>query len=208
MFGPIGGPEMVVILVIALLIFGPRKLPELAKSLGKGLSELRRTSTDLRRTLEREIHQEGTDEKPPVGGLPGAAPAAVPTSLATGAGREAAPAAPADQPAAGEPPVESSTWPDGRPGRPASAGDEGNPAADPDAGTVPTEDSAVAADPDAGSAPSAGPAPAATPSAEPPPVPAPAAKAAPDQAVPAEEPVPDAGNPAEPPDDRRPGGDH
>jgi sec-independent protein translocase protein TatB len=202
---------MVVILVIALLIFGPRKLPELAKSLGKGLSELRRTSTDLRRTLEREIHQEGTDGKPPVGGLPGAAPAAVPTSLATGAGREAAPAAaaaPAGQPVAGAPPAESSTWPDGRPGRPASGGDAGNQTAGPDTGTVPTEDSAVAADPDAGSAPSADPAPAATPSAEPPPVPAPAAKTAPDQAVPAEEPAPDAGDPAEPPDDRRPGGDH
>ena len=58
MFGPIGGPEMVVILVIALLIFGPRKLPELARSLGKGLSELRRTSNDLRNTLESEIRLE------------------------------------------------------------------------------------------------------------------------------------------------------
>ena len=109
MFGPIGGPEMVVILVIALLIFGPRKLPELAKSLGKGLSELRRTSTDLRRTLEREIHQENVEDKPPVGGLPTGAPAAVPTSLGTGTGRD---------PEAAVPSAESSAWPDGRPGRP------------------------------------------------------------------------------------------
>ncbi|TDI42775.1 MAG: twin-arginine translocase subunit TatB [Acidobacteria bacterium] len=66
LFGPIGGPEMVVILIVALLIFGPRRLPDLARSLGKGLSELRRTSMDLRRTLEREIHQEERDRKPPV----------------------------------------------------------------------------------------------------------------------------------------------
>ena len=64
LFGPIGGPEMVVILIVALLIFGPRRLPDLARSLGKGLSELRRTSTDLRRTLEREIHLEDQEEKP------------------------------------------------------------------------------------------------------------------------------------------------
>ncbi len=61
MFGPIGGPEMVVILIIALLIFGPRKLPDLARGLGKGLAELRRTSADLKQTLEREIRLEEAD---------------------------------------------------------------------------------------------------------------------------------------------------
>jgi sec-independent protein translocase protein TatA len=95
-FGPIGGPEMVVILVIALLVFGPRKLPELAKSLGKGMSELRRTSTDLRRTLEREIHQEKAEEKPIGTQAAPDSPAPVPTTLAT----EAAPpaTAPSDPP--------------------------------------------------------------------------------------------------------------
>ena len=42
MFGPIGMPEMIVIAVIALIIFGPRKLPELGKSLGKSLAEFKR----------------------------------------------------------------------------------------------------------------------------------------------------------------------
>ena len=55
MFGPIGGPEMVVILVIALLIFGPRKLPELGRSLGKGLTEFKRASNELKRTWEDEV---------------------------------------------------------------------------------------------------------------------------------------------------------
>ncbi|MEZ4332076.1 MAG: twin-arginine translocase TatA/TatE family subunit [Myxococcota bacterium] len=50
MFG-IGPMELVVIVVVALLIFGPQKLPELARALGKGLAEFRRASNDLRQSL-------------------------------------------------------------------------------------------------------------------------------------------------------------
>ena len=55
MFGSIGMPELIVIFVIALIIFGPRKLPELGRSLGKSLSEFKRASNELRSTLEEEI---------------------------------------------------------------------------------------------------------------------------------------------------------
>lgn len=57
MFGPIGMPELVLIFLVALLVFGPRKLPELGKSLGRGLAEFKRASDDLKRTIEDEIEQ-------------------------------------------------------------------------------------------------------------------------------------------------------
>ena len=54
--GQVGIWELLAIFVVALLVFGPRKLPELGRSLGKGLSEFRRASTELRSSLEREMH--------------------------------------------------------------------------------------------------------------------------------------------------------
>ena len=58
MFGSIGMPELIIIFVIALIIFGPRKLPELGRSLGKSIGEFKRASNDLRSTLEEEIKVE------------------------------------------------------------------------------------------------------------------------------------------------------
>jgi len=55
MFGSIGGTELLVIVVIALVVFGPKRLPELGRTVGKGLSEFRRASNDLKRSLEDEI---------------------------------------------------------------------------------------------------------------------------------------------------------
>ncbi len=56
--GPLGMPELIVIFVIALLVFGPRKLPELGRSLGKSLGEFKRASNELRNTLEEEVRVE------------------------------------------------------------------------------------------------------------------------------------------------------
>ena len=63
MFGSIGMPELIIILVIALIIFGPRKLPELGRSLGKSIGEFKRASNELRSTLEEEIRVEEQRER-------------------------------------------------------------------------------------------------------------------------------------------------
>jgi TatA/E family protein of Tat protein translocase len=55
MFGSIGFPELLVIFVIALIVFGPKKLPDLGRSLGKSLAEFKRASNELRSTLEEEV---------------------------------------------------------------------------------------------------------------------------------------------------------
>jgi Tat protein translocase TatB subunit len=55
MIGSLGGPEIFLILVIALIVFGPRKLPEIGKSVGKMLAEFRKASNDFKRTIEEEV---------------------------------------------------------------------------------------------------------------------------------------------------------
>ena len=60
MLGPIGMQELIIIFVIALIVFGPRKLPQLGKSLGRSIAEFKRASNELRSTLEQEIRVEET----------------------------------------------------------------------------------------------------------------------------------------------------
>jgi TatA/E family protein of Tat protein translocase len=63
MFG-IGFQEMIIILVVVLIIFGPKRLPDLAKSLGKGLAEFRKASDEVRKGIEEAVHEEGKPEPP------------------------------------------------------------------------------------------------------------------------------------------------
>ena len=72
MFG-IGMTELLVILVVALIVFGPTRLPELARSLGRAMAEFRRASTDLRQTFNESIH----DPKPPAPAAAAPAPPAI-----------------------------------------------------------------------------------------------------------------------------------
>jgi sec-independent protein translocase protein TatA len=77
MFGPIGMPELIIILVIALIIFGPRKLPELGKSLGRSINEFKKASNELRSTLEDEIRVEEQRDRASTA-APATPPAATP----------------------------------------------------------------------------------------------------------------------------------
>ena len=65
--GSLGMPEILIILVIALIIFGPRKLPELGKTLGQSLAQFRRASEDFKRQWEDEVavERQRLDAPPP-----------------------------------------------------------------------------------------------------------------------------------------------
>lgn len=55
MFGSLGVPEMVMIFVVALVLFGPRQMPQIGKSIGRALAEFRRASNEFKRTIEDEV---------------------------------------------------------------------------------------------------------------------------------------------------------
>ncbi|HEY3176390.1 MAG TPA: Sec-independent protein translocase protein TatB [Candidatus Polarisedimenticolia bacterium] len=62
MFGSIGGFEMLVLAIIGLLVFGPRRLPEIGRTLGKAMVEFRRAAMELRTSIEREVNLEEVRE--------------------------------------------------------------------------------------------------------------------------------------------------
>jgi len=89
MFGTLGGPELFLIFVVALIVFGPRKLPEIGRSLGKMMAEFRKASNEFRSTIESEVEAEKIREsmriEPPKFDAPTAsvAPASVAATPAT-----------------------------------------------------------------------------------------------------------------------------
>jgi len=62
MFGSIGGFEMLALMVIGLLVFGPRKLPEIGRTLGRAILELRKAGMEMKQSIEREIDLEDLKE--------------------------------------------------------------------------------------------------------------------------------------------------
>jgi len=74
MFGSLGMPELLFILVLALLLFGPKRLPEIGRTIGKGMAEFRKATNEFKRTIETEIALEEAPKRPlpmPVGARPG-----------------------------------------------------------------------------------------------------------------------------------------
>ena len=58
MFGSIGGPEVILLFIAALLLFGPRRLPEIGRTIGKTVADFRRATNDFKMNLEREVRME------------------------------------------------------------------------------------------------------------------------------------------------------
>src|SRR5215469_6718549 len=61
MFGTLGTPEMIFIFLLALILFGPKKLPEIGRTVGKAITEFRRASNELKSTFDRELKNLETD---------------------------------------------------------------------------------------------------------------------------------------------------
>lgn len=95
MFGSIGVPELILIFIVALLLFGPRKLPDIGRSLGKAMGEFRRASNDLRRSLEEEVAADelkaaGREVRAAADELTGASPTGTRTTAADDEARNSA----------------------------------------------------------------------------------------------------------------------
>lgn len=69
MFG-IGFQEMLVILVVVLIFFGPKRLPDLAKSLGKGIAEFKKASDEVRRGIDEAVREAESEDTPSDGPSP------------------------------------------------------------------------------------------------------------------------------------------
>jgi len=94
MFG-VGLPELVVILVIALVVLGPKRLPEVARTLGKAMGEFRRQSSEILEEFQHEARLDETRQFRRTPPSPSPTPGAVPGAVAKGA-PDAAPAASPD----------------------------------------------------------------------------------------------------------------
>jgi sec-independent protein translocase protein TatA len=101
MFGTLGGPELFLILIVALIVFGPRKLPEMGRSFGRMMAEFRKASNEFQRTIEEEVDADRARSAPPPARLPAPEPPKPPDVTPT-----EAPPAPADTVSRGPHPTE------------------------------------------------------------------------------------------------------
>jgi len=112
-FGSIGGPEVILLFIAALLLFGPRRLPEIGRTLGKTVADFRRATNDFKMNLEREVRlEEIKDAMRPIESAPR------PEALARGVLLDATPATVTGSPTEPESPAPPADTPaiDGGPG--------------------------------------------------------------------------------------------
>ena len=108
MFGSLGFQEMIVIFIIALIIFGPKKLPEIGRTIGKALGEFKKATDDFKNTVEREVRVEelkqlASTQLPVVDTVSRTEPAAEPASAPQPSRDPAEPLPPAEPMAPPEP---------------------------------------------------------------------------------------------------------
>jgi|GEM_PF-585665 len=70
MFGSIGFPELLLIFIVALLLFGPKKLPEIGRTLGRSMAEFKKATNDLKRTFEEEVEAVNREVEKPAAAAP------------------------------------------------------------------------------------------------------------------------------------------
>lgn len=119
----IGTSELVVIVIVAIIVVGPAKLPQIMRTLGKGLAEFKRMSSDVKDTFETELNRIDREEQTKAAAKAEAKAAPAPETAAPPASEPAAAQAPApdpapDQAAASNPaPAASGATPSGAEGR-------------------------------------------------------------------------------------------
>lgn len=124
MFG-LGFGEILIILVLALILLGPKKLPDVAKQLGKGMREFRKATDDLKGQFEREVYADEVKRTqphvvaPPTGAAPVQAPPPGPAPAATAENVPGLDVALVEPPPSGEPPAAPAARPPADPGKPA-----------------------------------------------------------------------------------------
>jgi Tat protein translocase TatB subunit len=140
MFGTLGGPEVILILVVALIVFGPRRLPEIGKSMGKMLAEFRKASNDFKRTIDDELEAEKVREaQAQIPAAPSDVPAEIVAPESTPVARAAIESTPVviSPPEPWRPPYEPPPWSSDTPAVPATEPAAGSSTSEPASGAAP-----------------------------------------------------------------------
>lgn len=98
MFGTLGMQEILLLMGLALLIFGPKRLPEIGRTMGRAMGEFRRATTDLKRTLEYEADQEERRSSSSQRALPASGPSDAGEPVTPPSAKDAGETAPKNDP--------------------------------------------------------------------------------------------------------------